>query len=274
MTPSGTSLRKTRLPGGVVLEGNCNLSTATLRPLSGQEEEWLVCNRGIPSAAKVTWLLNACTVSLDDASATSDLIRALLVGDRDYLMLQLRQLTFGDDFRAIASCMNCGGKIDVDFKATEIPVISRPQTDRFHVLGISGRSVQFRLPTGGDQEAVMAQELNAAVDEMLGRCVLNEDGRKMSPGEKDAVIRAMEQLSPSIELELDITCPECAHTFLMPFDTTVFFLEEVEAASRQLLREVHALAFHYHWSEADILRLQRSRRHTYLRFLDESLRSN
>ena len=40
----------------------------------------------------------------------------------------------------------------------------------------------------------------------------------------------------------------------------------------ELLHEVHALAFYYHWSESDILRLDRRRRRTYLALLNESLR--
>ena len=35
-----------------------------------------------------------------------------------------------------------------------------------------------------------------------------------------------------------------------------------------LLAEVHRLAWHYHWSEAEILALPRHRRQQYLRLID------
>ena len=63
----------------------------------------------------------------------------------------------------------------------------------------------------------------------------------------------MEQAAPRVEIELDLTCPECGHAFLAPFDATAFFLAEMRMSGERLLREVHQLAFHYGWSEAEIL---------------------
>jgi len=40
-----------------------------------------------------------------------------------------------------------------------------------------------------------------------------------------------------------------------------------------LIRQVHTLALHYHWSQAAILRLPRARRLRYLALLDEHLES-
>jgi hypothetical protein len=42
----------------------------------------------------------------------------------------------------------------------------------------------------------------------------------------------------------------------------------VTTHARRLLREVHELARAYHWSEADILRLDRRRRRRYLALLE------
>jgi hypothetical protein len=69
-----------------------------------------------------------------------------------------------------------------------------------------------------------------------------------------------------------LACPECSRTFLNPFDTTAFFLDEMRITAGQLLREVHALALHYHWSEADILSLTRERRRSHLSLLSDTLR--
>jgi hypothetical protein len=82
----------------------------------------------------------------------------------------------------------------------------------------------------------------------------------------------MERLAPQVELELDMTCPKCGHSFVAPFDLTAFFFDEMRVSSRQLLREVHMLAFYYHWSESEILSLRRTRRREYLDLLSEALR--
>jgi len=57
-----------------------------------------------------------------------------------------------------------------------------------------------------------------------------------------------------------------------PFDTTAFFFSEMKINGGQLLREIHSLAFYYHWSEAEIMGLPRDRRRAYLGLLRDALR--
>src|SRR6266567_2702640 len=89
------------LPGGLFLEDDHRLADAELRPLTGREEDWLARHPGVPSAIAVTRLLGNCVLRLGGRAATPELVRRLLVGDRDYLMLQLRCITLGDDFQAV-----------------------------------------------------------------------------------------------------------------------------------------------------------------------------
>jgi len=261
------------LPGGLVQQDQ-GLNRACVRPLSGREEDWLARHAGTPSAVLVTWLLNACLLSLDGQPVDSDLVRQLLVADRDYLILQLRRLTLGDQVQAVVQCPVCTNPMDVSFLASEVPVTFRPQTTASYALELTDRTVRFRLPTGGDQEAMLGGRAEDAADGLLQRCLLEVDGQPLSSEEREAVIAAMERLAPQIDLELDVTCPECSRHFLAPFDTTAFFFQEMGLKQDQLLHEVHALAFYYHWSEAEILGLERDRRRAYLRLLNESLRQN
>src|SRR6185436_3341318 len=100
------------LPGGLALdEGRC-LTRAVLRPLFGREEEWLTHATHTPSSARVTRLLSSCLVSLDGEPVTTGLVRKLLVGDRDYLMLQLRRLSLGDEVNAVLTCPACSAPMD------------------------------------------------------------------------------------------------------------------------------------------------------------------
>jgi hypothetical protein len=110
------------------------------------------------------------------------------------------------------------------------------------------------------------------VQVILERCIIDDGDAHLSPSEQNAVIEVMERMAPEVDLELDLSCPECCKTFAAHFDTTAFFLNEMRISARQLLREVHALALYYHWSESEILRLGRDRRRTYLGLLSEALR--
>ncbi len=262
------------LPGGLVLDGNRCLRQAALRPLNGREEEWLAEGRNLPSAVKVTRLLSSCLVSLDDSPVTGEMVRSLLVGDRDYLMLRLREVTLGDEVKAVFDCPACRQRMDLTFRISETPVEARRQQTASYSLTVGERVVRFRLPSGGDQEAVLAVDASAAAIELLDRCVLDEGGQPLSEEDRETVIAEMERVAPRVELELDAVCPECGHSFIAPFDTTAFFFEEMRASRDQLLREFHALAFYYHWNEKDILSLGRDRRRTYLRLLSEALRQD
>src|SRR5258708_30007889 len=123
------------LPGGLVLEDR-RLSTVELRPLTGREEEWLACHAGTPAARAATQVLDACVTHIEDVAPTPELIRRLLVGDRDYLILQLRRLTFGDEFRAVLACPDCGSKMDVGFNAAAVPGERRPHNSSTHTMGL------------------------------------------------------------------------------------------------------------------------------------------
>ena len=101
--------------------------------------------------------------------------------------------------------------------------------------------------------------------------MLDDGGHSLTREEREIVIAEMEKVAPQVDLELDLVCPECGHGFVAPCDTTVLFFDEMRIQGRQLLREVHSLAFYYHWSEEDILRMSRSRRRAYLGLLREAL---
>lgn len=265
------------LPGGLALEDGHWLRAARLRSLSGREEDWLAQHPGTPSALAVTRLLGACLAWQDDAAPRYDLARRLLVGDRDYLMLQLRRMTLGERISAVLTCPACMARMDVDFGVGDVPAEWHPQKETTYALTFErsdepARTARFRLPTGADQEAVLGLDRERAVEALLARCLIDDGSAALSPAEQTMLIDTMEEQAPRLDLDLDLTCPECSHVFVAPFDTTAFFLEEIRINGRQLLREVHALAFYYHWSEADILSLTRERRRAYLTLLSDSLR--
>ncbi len=263
------------LPGGLLDADGARETHAELRPLTGAEEDWLAANPEISNASAVTHLLSTCLVRLGKCIVDSDLVQRLLVGDRDFLMLRLRRLTLGDQFRAVLHCPACSAKMDVDFDANDVPVERRPQTSATYVIERRGRPIRFRLPVGGDQEAATkGLESIEATETLFKRCLLDEGGAALSKEDRAAVIEEMDRVAPQVELELSATCPECSHGFVVPFDTTAFFLQEMRISGKRLMREAHLLAFYYHWSEAEILGLRRDRRRAYLAILSDALRAS
>jgi hypothetical protein len=263
------------LPGGVAAEDGEWLREAELRALSGQEEDWLIRNSRAPSVLAVTFLLRGCLVSLGRREATPELIDRLLVGDREFLILQLRRITLGEEFTAVVSCPACSVKMDTSFRAEDVPVehgadVAGPFSFELQSDGRQ-RRIHFRLPTGTDQEAVLDLPSSGAGDALLKLCLLDDGGMPLNDDERSVLSDAIERCAPKVELELDLTCPSCRQPFVLPFDTTAFFLQELRSNDRNLLQEFHSLAFHYHWSQTEILGIDRERRRKYLSLLTDEL---
>ena len=246
------------LPGG---------SAAALRPLSGREEEWLAAHGATANAFAVTHLLGACLVALGAEAPSAAAARELLVGDRDALMLALRRITIGEKVLATFACACCREPMDIDFELGDLPFEGPPQAVREHVVTAGGGSIRFRLPTGADQEAVAGLPLPEAAEALLDRCLL----QPAAPEDRAAVAEAIERLAPKLDVELELTCPECGTTSVEAFDLTAFFFSELALDGRGLLREVHDLAIAHAWSEAEILELPRPRRRAYLELLDAAV---
>lgn len=264
------------LPTGVRLDGWAR--EAVLRPLCGFDEELLLESDALGAAARVTTLLGRCLVRLGDREAPGpEVARSLVVGDREALLLELRRLTFGERMSCLVNCPaeGCGEKLDLDLDVGDLRVpAGTDETDWFErMVAVDGDDllVRFRLPTGGDQEAVAATALDdpvRAAEELVERCVAMP--RPTSTAVAAVVGTLMADLDPQAEIGLDLCCPACGCAFTAPFDTADYLFREVAAREADLFTDVHLLALHYHWSEAEILGLTMRRRRRYLERLAET----
>jgi hypothetical protein len=279
-------------------EGGALHREVELTPLSGHEEE-LLADRKIPGgAALATVILSRCVRRLGNISPVpAELMRRLLVADRQYLLLRLRAITFGDQVQATVRCpwADCGKKVDIDFSLQEIPVMESQAQGPLYTTQLSPeaackdeegepyRTVTFRLPNGEDQEVVsplMADDAARAFAVLLERCIQSIGPwehpseallRRLSPLAQQEIERQMEVVAPKVELIMDAQCPECGREFPVPFDPQEFFFDELRTSRDFLYREVHYLAYHYHWSEQEIMAMPRDKRRRYIAVLADEL---
>jgi hypothetical protein len=272
------------LPGGFWDDAGRLHRAAWLRPLSGREEELLA--GGGAAAAAVTDLLGRCLLRLGDLQPVpGDAIRRLLVADRDVLLVRLRQLTFGDDVSGDLLCPwpECGERVTISFALSELPVHEPPVRAATHTVRLAGvGDVTFRLPNGGDQEELSgwaAQAPAAALTALLARCLISVDSEpadaarvaELDPSTRATLEAEMERLAPQLESTIETKCAECGRTLVAPFDLHRCFFGDLWTDQQLLYREVHQLAFHYHWSEAEIMSMSRQKRRTYLDVLSEEI---
>jgi hypothetical protein len=256
------------LPGGLLDDAGVLHRAAVLRSLRGRDEEWL---RDLPpdttQAQAVTEVLARAVVSIGPYRSTRQIIRALPIGDRDYLSMKLNQLTFGRRAELVLTCDACGKKMDADFDLEAIPVAERPQQAEYVLRVEDEAEVRFRLPRGEDHETVT----NAAA--LLTRCLLDDTGRTLSETTVERLDREIERVSPRVDGSVDATCPECGSTSMVRFDPCAVLFRELYRRQRQFDHGVHLLSFHYHWPLREILALSTARREHFLRLLEGELAS-
>lgn len=275
------------LPIGLWSDGQ-RYRDARIHPFRGRDEAALL-DSGVPrrGAAWTTVVLHRCLDALGPMSSVDpEAVRSLTVGDREALLLHLRRLTLGNTLPCVLTCPSCGQKMDLELSARELLLSPQPLEQKEHEMtveyGEKTYRVEFRLPTGADQEAVAprgVRDPKAAVRQIVRRCVerVVEEGRGEvgEDGWPDVLVNElsdeMETLDPQAELRINVQCPECEHAFSFLFDTATYFSEELRHRGTQLYREVHTLAFYYHWSETEIMNLTLQQRSRYIELINDAL---
>jgi hypothetical protein len=179
----------------------------------------------------------------------------------------------------------CGAKMDLELRVADLLLTPYAESPQYHEVTISENGdsyrVRFRLPTGADQEAAAEladRNLPAAADRLLKRCVAEwfrngerEPPDSLPPAVSRRLPEILSRLDPQAEIRLDLSCPECRRGFTTVLDTADFFFRELASRSADLFQEIHRLAFHYHWSEAEIMNMTARKRRRYLNLLDVAL---
>jgi hypothetical protein len=258
--------------------------------LTGRDEEALTGAAAAETPGAVTAVLARCLRRLGDLSPVpADVVRQLLIADREWLLLQLHRATFGDRVLGDLLCPwpDCGKRVSVEFSVDDVPVRPAPDPRPWYELSLPDaageRAVRFRLPNGDDVEALAAflpQDEGRALTLLLARCILRigditdpdpDIVAALPSAERARIETEMERLAPAVDREMDTPCPECGRTFTAAFDVHRYLFGELRTDAGRLYREVHRLAYHYNWSETEIMAMPRSRRQTYLDVLADEL---
>jgi hypothetical protein len=148
------------LPGGLVLEDDVVITTARVKELTGTDEEAIA--RAAISGNPFHFLnvlLESGVVQVGDqpAKKTKSLLKKLLVGDRDALIMGIRRVTYGDEIEQEEwTCPECDTESDLSIPLADVPVkkLDTPSDAIFEVEMRKGRVATVALATGGDQLAV------------------------------------------------------------------------------------------------------------------------
>jgi hypothetical protein len=240
--------------------------------------EWLeVWEQGL-SQTSVQRALSLLAVAYPDMS--SHQLVNLSIGQRDGLLLTLREQMFGSQIVSLSICPKCGDRLELTFSTSDIRIAHPDESLSVLTARLEDYEVQYRLPTSADLEVIGDQldliDLTQMRQQLLNRCLLSVcyKDKTLAVSELPAsvismVLSEMAQADPLADIQLLLSCPACEHQWQATFDVVSFFWAEIHAWARRLLQEVHILASAYSWREADILAMSSRRRRLYLEMIGE-----
>ena len=241
-----------------------------MRPLTASKllSVWERASRQPPVERALLFLGAACPES------TAEELAQLPIGERDSLLVTLREWTFGSQLVSRLVCKKCGERLELSLKISDVRAVREVEAAAALTVNADGYEVVFRLPNSEDVKAVTFAAVDSDPEQfLLRRCVLRvtKDGAEQSADQlprttidriADGMAAADPQASPLL-----LACAACSHQWQVGFDIVSYFWAEVNAWANRILREVHVLASRYGWREDDILAMSAWRRQSYLEMI-------
>lgn len=226
------------LPGGWISpEGDLH-RLAVVNELTGLGEERLA---RIDPVANLPLLLNTfIECSLDNIGGhkpTPEMLRDLLIGDREALLLGIRIATYGEHLEMHISCPSCRAEEDLAIELNkDIPVktMKTPEVRRYDVELRGGRVAIVQPATSGIQDDVWDVKKSAAEMKTatLERCIISLDGmpvghreaQALGLGDRKTVLDFLEEIQPGPDYEgVRLPCQACGEEFRVRLDLTDLF---------------------------------------------------
>lgn len=241
------------LPVGYVDEDGRVHRAAVLRKMTGREEVLLADRKLRQNGGRlVTELLASCLRRLGELEPVPrEVVSRLTSADRNYLLLELRKITFGSTMETTYDCPSCGESNrslqDLDeltvrrVNGEGAPDVVVDLEDGYVDSGGElYTTIVFRLPTGADEERVAtALKGNASegMSALLTRCLVAVGdmpqqrrealGTKvmtdLTLGDRALIDRAFRIGIPGVELVREVECEACGRRVERNLDLSSFF---------------------------------------------------
>jgi len=244
--------REFELPVGYVDADGRVHRTALLRKMTGREEALMADKRNRNSGARmISELLGSCLVRLGGLDRPGvKVAQDLYSADRHYLLVKLRELTFGPELLGTYSCPTChaASTLTEDLGSLEVVKLAEGELPEDTVVRLEdgyedGERIHdtmvFRPSTGVDEEkiapvvrenashgknALLSRCLKAVGDmprprlEALGTAIFND----LTLKDRALIDKAMNNGGPGIKMRRDIVCEQCGRQFTSTLDFSNF----------------------------------------------------
>jgi hypothetical protein len=204
-------------------------------------------------------------------------IAKLSIGARDARLFHLREWMFGSSFRNTIDCPECMKQMEWEMRIEDLVMLSQYSEETAGEYNVSSGNynIRFRLPNSIDiSEALSTNVSQSGSEFLLQKCILDikqkngdQKGRKLPAKLMNNLSAKMSELDPAADIQMNITCPNCAFHWEARFDIMSYLWEEIENWAQRILRDVVLLAKNFGWSEKEILNMGADRRQRYVEMI-------
>ena len=223
------------LPGGFIAKDGSVVKYATVRELTGRDEEFIA--RGGNKSIMLNNILVRGVERLGYNAPSSNDLDSLLAGDRDALLLGIRKVTFGAIIDGSITCPSCAEKqdvvidLDTDIEYTEL---ADPLNDRVFEINLKAGKTEVGLPTGAVQKRLADSMGKTAAERLtilLNGCLIaiNDEPCNMVAADlgivdRETLLEEIVKRNPGPRLEAVIkACKACGTDIAVPLSLADLF---------------------------------------------------
>ncbi|KEF42615.1 MAG: hypothetical protein ER33_04960 [Cyanobium sp. CACIAM 14] len=218
----------------------------------------------------VTALLAGCGAPRDDAYWWDQTLGARTAALLDLLATTEGMAPLGLQARCRQAACGALFEFDLSIEAVLDAVLQQEPADGPISSTLPDtRPLTLRKPTGRDLQDWCSRGLSSreqAVEAMVRSLVIEGEVRRE---DTPAIAGILAEADPLVAFGVSCTCPVCGAPAEVPVDLEAIALRRLRQRQHSLLREIHALASRYGWSEEQILAIPPARRARYLTLIEE-----
>lgn len=224
--------------------------TVDIKPVTAKEENILASPALIKKGVVLTELMKAC---ITNRNVDPD---AMLVGDRNAVLISIRTSAYGATYQARVACPICDEQCDYDFNLAKLnlktldvdPVGGQGSNEFEFALPSNGRKVKFKLmdaytvnkldkdidsvrkKTGQDQGVTMRLYAQATAIEGVEPKNMMRAIEALPASDARAWRNYMDKIAPGVDMEQEFDCPSCGKTseVEIPIGTSFFWPSDPE----------------------------------------------
>jgi len=197
----------------------------SVRPMTFEDEREMMSNKN-GGADVLNMLLTRCVDNID--------VGSLLQMDKLYLVMKLREISYGDEYSASITCSNCKKQNQVKFSLSNMPVryveddITNPVTLHLPVLD---KEVKVELPRVRDENYFSNPEKAIAnlwrfvtsIDNCEAKTVISKVIPQLPLKDAHVLLGAMGANEYGLDTQVRFDCNYCSHSEVMELPITADF---------------------------------------------------